>query len=732
MPITALVCLAAMTIHICLGGLVLWRAPHRPANRVFSILLFLFFFWSCGEFLLVQFGPRPLFYKLLFTPIILLPYVFALFTALFPRKLAHSAILAEPGRPALFFLPAAGLLTLLWANQLLAVCEPLSTGFLLSFGRFEFLAKGVAVGYLLLALKTLSQALRNVDSSLQEQRLRYAFAGLVLPAAAGSIFIALGRLVTEAPGTVYTFGIFPGLGLVMAALIGYAMLRYRLLDIDFIFGIGLVYTLLTAILAGVMELIQNLMQNLFDANNTLAMIISTLFIAAAFSPLKDLIVRLVDYLFGKHSFNSTMVMRHLLKQMRAARDQTDVLHRLLSELKPVLDFSAAAVVMQSGTIVTSPRAITSLPPLPDFWLPLDEIDAFIEAAQETPGKDTTVFQAWYDRNFRLVFPISGDKENKGALFLSPKINRLPYSPEERALIGSLCQEVPPIFDTLELIQSLVERDRDSRDLQWATEMYRHIRADESIRHFCGHEVRLFSSLAPRIKGDLIDCDEYPGGTGFIAICDAFHEGIQAALTLHIIFTGLRASEKGKRHSSIHAVLAKFNTPPLRSALTLLERTSQAEWTVSDAGNPSPLLLHPDKEPRILLKSGNPLGMDNALPVSQMTISLAPGEMLLCCTNGLTKAFGDEDGKALRTFIANYFITKSVDAKITGIKHDESEIALLHDTLQNALTALPGRSSFPDDITYVLIGNPSTSETPQKLQSIGQTIEDCVFALESRN
>jgi len=50
----------------------------------------------------------------------------------------------------------------------------------------------------------------------------------------------------------------------MSSILSYTMLKYNLMEIDLIFSIGLVYTLLTAILAGAMELFQELMQDLLN------------------------------------------------------------------------------------------------------------------------------------------------------------------------------------------------------------------------------------------------------------------------------------------------------------------------------------------------------------------------------------------------------------------------------------------------------------------------------------
>ena len=103
---------------------------------------------------------------------------------------------------------------------------------------------------------------------------------MVLPAAGGALFLLLGRFFFGLPGqTIYVFGIFPALGVVMATLLGYAILKYQLMDINMIFSIGLVYTLMTALLVGGLEIFQNLLQNYLEITGTLATIFSTLVLA---------------------------------------------------------------------------------------------------------------------------------------------------------------------------------------------------------------------------------------------------------------------------------------------------------------------------------------------------------------------------------------------------------------------------------------------------------------------
>jgi len=107
--------------------------------------------------------------------------------------------------------------------------------------------------------------------------------------------------------------------------IGFAVLKYRLYDIDVVINRALVYGSLSVSLAavywGTIVLLQEIFRALSGQESTLAVVASTLAIAALFGPLKRRIQSFIDRRFYRSKYDARKTLAAFSAKLR---DETDL------------------------------------------------------------------------------------------------------------------------------------------------------------------------------------------------------------------------------------------------------------------------------------------------------------------------------------------------------------------------------------------------------------------------
>ena len=259
---------------------------------------------SVKDYLALAFNFPAAFAKVFFANIIfayLLGPSFLNFTLTFPRPKGFIQ------RRAVWLLAPylVGSMTIL----LLIVAPPLAViGFALTF---VMLLLGVA------ALIHAAFAMRDAISRAQ---LRWAVGGVASGVALFLLNIASFSRFREVFIALASLG-YPVISISLAI----AILRYHLFDIDLIIRRTLVYTILTAMLAlvyfGLVIFLEGMLRTLVGDGGQIATVISTLAIAALFTPLRRRVQQVIDRRFYRRKYNA----EHALAEFAAtARGETDL------------------------------------------------------------------------------------------------------------------------------------------------------------------------------------------------------------------------------------------------------------------------------------------------------------------------------------------------------------------------------------------------------------------------
>jgi hypothetical protein len=216
----------------------------------------------------------------------------------------------------------------------------------LKFAVVESIGQGIIIAYAAGGFASQIYRYRKVSTPDERQQTKW-------------VLFALGILLGMVLLTPVTQLVFPGmvvgtpaafwneliansiLGILVPALIplslAFSILRFHLWDIDVIIRKTLVYGALTIILAafyfGLVTLLQALFTAISNQNSTISIVVSTLAIAALFTPLRNRIQRDIDRRFYRKKYDAQKTLEAFSAQIRE-----DVqLDQLTSHLLAVVD-----------------------------------------------------------------------------------------------------------------------------------------------------------------------------------------------------------------------------------------------------------------------------------------------------------------------------------------------------------------------------------------------------------
>jgi serine phosphatase RsbU (regulator of sigma subunit) len=275
---------------------------------------------------------------------------------------------------------------------------------------------------------------------------------------------------------------------------------------------------------------------------------------------------------------------------------------------------------------------------------MSEGKAFLSGARSDDTLDESVFD---DRSRSVMCaPLMGPSQVPlGVLHIDTDDPRRPFSQQDLDVLASVAILAGQAVEYARLHESSLDADRRKRELMVARDVQLQFlpKHRPDIR---GYQFYDYYRAADSVAGDYYDYVDLPGGRLGIVIGDVAGKGVTAALMMARLFSDVRycllstpspaeALKQLNRQLSTHLLDGRFVT----LALCVLD-PAEHTVTVANAGHLPPVLRRADSrgiEELALGESNWPLGVAYGTDYRACNVPLAPGDLVLCYTDGVSEA-----------------------------------------------------------------------------------------------
>ena len=183
----------------------------------------------------------------------------------------------------------------------------------------------------------------RVSNAVERQQTKWVALGFFVVLVSGLVALSLGSYLSDQhnglPYALFSLSSAP-FYLIIPLSIGFAMLRSRLWDIDIIINKALVYGLLSALLAavyaGLIIGLQFLLGGIIKQNNDVAIVVSTLVIAALFQPLRSRIQHVIDQRFYRRRYDAARTLASFSATLRTEVDLATLSEHLVAVVEETM------------------------------------------------------------------------------------------------------------------------------------------------------------------------------------------------------------------------------------------------------------------------------------------------------------------------------------------------------------------------------------------------------------
>jgi putative nucleotidyltransferase with HDIG domain len=444
---------------VIFGVLELIVAQSKPRTRlktIFQFYLLAMFLWSVSAFMTLSgwMGVLPWFRIMTTAPTIMTIAVFYFVEALFGLRRSWTPLV---------FLFGLCIIPISLFTPLLIVNASLKEGSLhYEFGPLVYLVAIIGYGLNFFNIGELVNGFRRTRDVAQRNRFRYLLLALSITVLATFInFTKWGRYPIDIAANA-----------ISAILIAYAILRHKLLDIQIVVRLGLLYSLTTAILGLVYFLVITLTLRVVEVFSGgrifLLSVIVAILTAVIITPLRELAQSWIDRLFYRERYNASLMLQRLSQTTTSLLDLDKVTQIVLSDLIKTMHIGHAAIFIKRNSDSSYQLyAEQGAPRIPALGFNQDHpVIKWISNQNRILSRSdlnvNPIFRAMWRNELEylnefpaeLLIPLNTKGELVGFIIVGPKRSAQSYSRDDEVTLSTLANQTAVIIENARLYEDL--------------------------------------------------------------------------------------------------------------------------------------------------------------------------------------------------------------------------------------------------------------------------------------
>ena len=722
-------------ILFVLGTIIFRENPRNRVNRITGVMLFFAglgpVFGAVGTAL----GPEPTarylsrapfyynmfyFWEVFFPQLVFFASVFPIVHGWFIRfrrlkylifvpHLFHIVWVSFLARPELDFLDPDKL-----TGVAKVVLSPL--GYLLRLASlffsvlFEFHVKFFSIinlTYIAVAFWLLLAGYRQVNNPRLRRQVRILLRGI--PGAVGLYAVAfiLPSLGVWEPAETLRYAIAIGALLLGAGSIAWSIIRHQFLDVRLIVRQSLVFSISSALLVAVYLLViiqvSGFIKDALELDTPLIDVAFIVLILIFFQPIKEQIDDVVTRFFLRDKADYRTIIEQYSADIAAVFQPEALKRRMMEVITGPVYVERACFAFRQGDQTFAmewdgPAAraerVRADDPVFQALAARDKPVFFDEFGEEGPSSELLPrLREW---GCRVLVPIREQDSLTGVLFLSEKVSGFRYSYEDINLLSVLTNQLAAGLTNARLYVEALEKQKLEEELNVARQIQQQL-LPQSDPCGPGYTVASFAHPSRQVGGDYYDYFPRPEGRLGMVVADVSGKGVPAALLVSQLQAILRAEVRTNKSlpdiiSAVNEILVETTSPEKFATLFYGDWDPAArELAYVNAGHNYPIVMRRDGTSEQLHTGGLVLGVMPQTCFEHGRLRLAPGDVLLMYTDGLSE---------LRNPAGEEYGEERIVRFLTDSRHLSAE------TIKNKLVREANRFALGeigfDDLTFIIL------------------------------